>query len=279
LLRLSSVLRRRGGDAWRSRIPILIGAAGRARALLSLEPTNPRYWRLLGLIEWEMVPDLMHPPPNPADPWDPASGLAWARATHCFRRALEAAPEDVPTLKALAACFGVRRMSDARRWIESLATRTDQASHAFGPLEEFLGPTGISSWKDADRLAATYMHLGNPEAARRIWREAPNPPSPAVRWTRMAGADLGAFDAVNAEARCRQALNLDPRLGEAWYVLSVALFEAGHGADALESCRESVKRELTAAQRERVLGLESVLERRRLGQPTADAGVGSEDAR
>ncbi len=111
--RLGSALRKRSVDPWQSRIPILIGASDRVRRMLSSEPNNPALWRLLGLIHWEMVPNLSRPPPGPTDPWDPASGLPWVRATYCFRRALEAAPGDIPTLRALADCFRVRRMNEA----------------------------------------------------------------------------------------------------------------------------------------------------------------------
>jgi cytochrome c-type biogenesis protein CcmH/NrfG len=79
----------------------------------------------------------------------------------------------------------------------------------------------------------------------------------------MAGADLATLDAEAAEARCRQALNLDPKLGEAWYVLTVALFETRRVDETLAACRESLKRELTPAQRQRILGLETLLGRRR----------------
>jgi hypothetical protein len=263
MLRLGSVLRRRGGDPWRSRIPILIGAAGRIRALLAGGATEPAYWRLLGLVEWEMVPDLTRSPPGPADPWDPAVGFSWARATYCFRRALAAAPGDIPTLKALAGCFGARRMSEARRRMESLLSPTDRPGDVFRPLEGPLGLAAGSSWPDADRIAATFLHLGNPKAARRTWSEAADPPSSALRLTRMAGADLVALDAATAEARCRQALSLDPRLGEAWYLLAVTRLETGHVDEALDACRESLKRDLTAAQRERILGMQALLDRRR----------------
>jgi cytochrome c-type biogenesis protein CcmH/NrfG len=130
-------------------------------------------------------------------------------------------------------------------------------------VEEDLRPAAGSSWPQADRIAATFLHLGNPEAARRLWAEAADPPSPALRLTRTAGADLAAFDSAAAESRCREALKLDPRLGEAWYVLSVALFEGGRADDALNACRESVRHALTSAQRERILGLETLLGRRR----------------
>jgi hypothetical protein len=262
LFRLGSMLRRRGGDPWRSRIPILIGAAERVRAMLLRFPTDQASWNLLGFIEWEMVPDLTRPPPGPDDPWDPAVGLAWARATYGFRRALEMAPGDVPTRKALAACFGVRRMSEARRRIESLPNRVDQPQDVFGPLEKDLGRAAGSPWPQIDRNAATFLHLGHPDAARQLWTEATDPPSPALRWTRMAAADLAAFDPATAASRCRLALKLDSHLGEAWYVLTVALFEAGRSKEALDACRESRKHPLTAAQREHIDGLETMLGRR-----------------
>ncbi len=249
LLRLGSILRRRGGDPWHRRFPILIRASDRAREWLSGEPHDPAPWRLLGLIAWEMVPDLTKPPAGPADRWDPADALPWARATYCFRRALDAAPDDPPTLKVLAACFGVRRMSEARRSVESLLTRPDRLGDVFGRLEQDVVPAADSSWSDADRTAATYMHLGDPEAARRVWAAAVEPPSQAQRLTRSAGADLAAFDTTAAEARCREALRQDPRLGEAWYLLCIAIFEAGRADDGLAACRESGKHALTPAQR------------------------------
>jgi hypothetical protein len=70
------------------------------------------------------------------------------------------------------------------------------------------------------------------------------------------------FDATTARARCRQALNLDGRLGEAWYLLSVAAFEAGLADEARAACRRALEQELTSAQRERLLGSEALLRRR-----------------
>ena len=130
LLRLSRALRKRGGDPWRDRIPLLIRASDLTRAVLTgASPDRSLGWRQLGLIEWEATPDLMRPPPRPSDPWDPATGLSWARATHCFRRGLEAKPDDASTLHALAECLGVRAMTDARREVELFMSRKPLAGH------------------------------------------------------------------------------------------------------------------------------------------------------
>ena len=77
-------------------------------------------------------------------------------------------------------------MAEARCRIESLPTRTDRPDEVFGPLQEHLRLAAGSSWSQDDRIAATFLHLGNPEAARRLWAEAANAPSPAWRLTRMA---------------------------------------------------------------------------------------------
>jgi Tfp pilus assembly protein PilF len=213
-----------------------------------------------------MVPDLSRPPPGPHDPRDPATGLTWARATYCLRRALEASPGDSPTIKALAACFGVRRMAEARRRIESLPRRADRPEDTFGSLEGPLGRAEGSTWSETDRIAATFLHLGNPRAARRTWGEATDPPSTALRWTRMAAADLAELDATAAESRCRQALRLDPRLGEAWCLLAVACLEAAHVDEARDACRRALECQLSDAQRERVAGVQA-----RAGLSRADA--------
>ena len=109
LFRLSVAVRKRGGDTWRLRIPILTRASDLTRAMLSSATLNRApWWRLLGLIQWETALDLTRPPPGPSDTWDPATGLSWARATYCFRLALEARPDDEPTLRSLAESFGAR---------------------------------------------------------------------------------------------------------------------------------------------------------------------------
>ena len=93
LLRLGTVLRKRGGDPWRWRIPVLMRASDLIREVRPGRVVDPAAWRTLGLIEWEKVPDLTSSPPGPDDPWDPATGLPWrgrpiASAARSSRRPL-----------------------------------------------------------------------------------------------------------------------------------------------------------------------------------------------
>ncbi|MGP0066013.1 MAG: hypothetical protein ACLQGP_20735 [Isosphaeraceae bacterium] len=263
LRRLGFVLRKRGAAPWAIRIPLLIGASDRIHEVLSGGVGGPVPWRFLGLIEWDMVPDLTRPPPRPSDAWDPATGLPWARATYCFRRALETAPRDEATLRSLAECFGVRKMTEAQRTVESLLGRRDRGTDGLRLPVRAREPITSRSWSDADRIAANDLHVGDPDSARRVWGEAADPPSPGMRLTRMAGADLAALDASAAEVRCRQALSLDKSLGEAWFVLASALLELGRADDALDACREGLKYELSTAQREAILGIQGMLMHRR----------------
>jgi hypothetical protein len=259
LHRLALAVRRRGDDPWRLRIPMLIRARDLARAAHDGGVADPALWRLLGLIEWEMVPDLRRRPPQPGEPWDPATGLYWARATYCFRRALALAPTDVPTLSSLAECFGVRGMTEARREFESVIALANRPRRRINRPWEQSAPATESRWPAADRMATAALHRGDPDLARRAWDAATDAPSPALRLTRMATADLAAVDAAASEAHCRQALALDPTLGEAWYVLAVAIFESGRAEPAIEACRKGLERSLTSAQRQTLAAIDRLL--------------------
>jgi hypothetical protein len=263
LLRLATVLRKRGGDPWQWRIPVLIRASGLIRKVLADRVADPEAWRTLGLIEWETVPDLTRPPPGPDDPWDTATCLPWARATYCFRRALEAAPGDPATRGALAECFRVRGMTRAQLQFDSRLSHKGLIEDTAGPSAAFPEPTTASRWSHADRVAATRLHEGDPDTARHVWAEVNDPPSQALRLTRMAGADLTALDTAAALARCRTGLELDDTLGEAWYVLVIALVETGRAEEALAAVGESLKRPLTASERKSLIGIEALLNRSR----------------
>lgn len=259
LLRLSRALRKRGGDPWRDRIPIVIRASDLTRELLAGAHPDPTHgWRQLGLIEWEATPDLTRRPPRPGDPWDPATGLSWARATYCFRRGLEAKPDDAPTRRSLAECLGVRGLTDIRHEAEPALSGNYPNRD---PLASDKHPAvaGGLSWSATNQLAVRYLHLGEPESARRMWSDARAAPSSALRLTRLAEADLAALDSTSASANCQAAIKLDPTLGEAWYVLAMAALDRGQAAIALDACRQGAKRELTPAQHEALAGVERLL--------------------
>ncbi len=263
LLRLSHALRKRTGDPWRGRIPILTRAADLTWAVVSGTGVDSApWWRQLGLIHWEAIPDLTRPPPGPGDAWDPATGLSWARASYCFRRALEAKPDDEPALRSLAECFGVRGMTDARREIEHVLSQKRLDGFSLN-LGKHPAAPGVLTWSAADQLAVNYLHLGEPEAARRVWSQAAAP-SPALRLTRLAESDLAALDARAAATRSQAALDFDPTLGEAWYVLAIAAFGSGRAQAAQAACREGAKHDLTPAQREALVGLDRLLSRHSL---------------
>jgi tetratricopeptide (TPR) repeat protein len=262
LLGLSHALRKRPGDPWRRRIPILICASDLTRSVLSGDRVNPAaWWRQLGLIQWETTPDLTRPPPRPSDAWDPAIGLSWARATFCFRQALAARPDDTPTLRSLAECFAVRGMSDARAETESALNHKNSSVYPLTLGKQSTASADLS-WSAADQLAVTHLHLGEPDSARSVWNDATVAPSPALRLTRMAEAELAALDARAAAAHCQTALRLDPTLGEAWYVLAMANLDSGQARVAVDACREGMKRELTPAQHEALAGVERLLTQR-----------------
>jgi Flp pilus assembly protein TadD len=121
----------------------------------------------------------------------------------------------------------------------------------------------MSTWSHANRIAVTHLHLGDPDSARRVWAAANDPPSQALRLTRMASADLAALDSTAAVASCRAALKLDSTLGEAWYVLAIALVESGRADLALAAVRESLKHPLTDSERKVLAGVEALLNRSR----------------
>jgi tetratricopeptide (TPR) repeat protein len=160
----------------------------------------------------------------------------------------------------LAECFGVRGMTEARREVQ-LALSGRSSGKYFLTLGKHLAAPGALTWSGGDQLAVNHLHLGQPESARRIWNEATAAPSAALRLTRLAGVDLAALDASSAAARSQAALDLDPTLGEAWYVLAIAALDCGRAQAALDASREGLKHELTPAQHEALAGVERLLSR------------------
>ena len=268
LFRLASVLRKRGAVPWRSRFPMLIRASDRAREWLSGGSADPAPWRLLGLIAWEMTPDLTRPPPGPTDPWDPATGLSWARSTYCFRRALEAAPGDVPTLKALAASFGVRRMAEARGIVESASTRKDRPGDVPRLLVERLprppltpGRTPIG-WPRPTCTSAIRMRpaASGPRRSIPLRRRCDRLAWPARTWPRSTPRprrDTAVKPWSRTASREKPGICCRSRSSR-----------PGDADEALAACREGLRREVTPVQRAHLLGIEGILARRHQALPS-----------
>jgi hypothetical protein len=157
----------------------------------------------------------------------------------------------------------VRGMTRAQLQFDSRLSHKGLIEDTAGLPAAFPEPTTASRWSHVDRVAATHLHEGDPDSARQEWAEVNDPPSQALRLTRIAGADLAALDAATALARCRTGLELDDTLGEAWYVLVIALVETGRAEEALAALGESLKRPLTASERRALIGIEALLNRSR----------------
>jgi tetratricopeptide (TPR) repeat protein len=103
-------------------------------------------------------------------------------------------------------------------------------------------------WDLADRAAITHLHLGEPAEARRYWEQAQAPPSPALRLARIAQAEMASNDLEAAEKTFRAALQLEHRLGEAWFGLALLEVQVGDADAALAACREGLACTLTEPQ-------------------------------
>lgn len=89
-------------------------------------------------------------------------------------------------------------------------------------------PTAGGSWPLADLAAVLCLHLGEPARARALWERVPEPPSPAVRDSRIATTYLIEGDYATARRLYEQAIKTDPRLFEAHYSLAILEQDAGN---------------------------------------------------
>jgi tetratricopeptide (TPR) repeat protein len=101
-------------------------------------------------------------------------------------------------------------------------------------------PAESRSWDVTDRVATLWLHLGEPDRARKLWQSTPDGPHKAVREARVAVTHLAesAFDA--ARQSYRAALDSDPKLFEAQYGLALLEQDAGRADDALTAARKAV---------------------------------------
>lgn len=102
-------------------------------------------------------------------------------------------------------------------------------------------PAEARAWDEADRLAALWLHLGEPARARAIWQQVLEPPRPGLRAARVAASYLAENDFEHARQSYKDALALEPNLFEALYGLAVLEQDAGRAAAALESARRALE--------------------------------------
>jgi tetratricopeptide (TPR) repeat protein len=115
-------------------------------------------------------------------------------------------------------------------------------------------------WPAADRLAATYMQLGRPADARRVWTMATKAP-PAVQASRLATTYWVERDFDEAVRLYREALKEDAHLAEAWWGLAALYGELGDAKRALHACQESARLDLSEPQRTNLNLLQSLAQR------------------
>jgi tetratricopeptide (TPR) repeat protein len=94
----------------------------RGTRALEEDPVQPETWVLLGNCYWELIPDFTEKPLTPAEPWSLESGLFWAQATWCQRRASEYQTDHIGAWRSLVQIYRVRGMADAQlaaaeRWL------------------------------------------------------------------------------------------------------------------------------------------------------------------
>lgn len=115
------------------------------------------------------------------------------------------------------------------------------------------------TWSFAERVAGLYMHLGRPADARRVWEQARDCPSTALRQSRLASTYWveGDFDA--AVRHYQQARKSDPRLAEACWGPALLHTQLGEADNALEACRCGLEAAANAQQRADLEALERFL--------------------
>ena len=91
------------------------------------------------------MPDLARSPPGPDDPWDPATGLPWARATYCLRLRTRRPPL-ISRRGALAECYRVRGLAKAQGEVELLPAGSDLTADRVALLRENPEPPTVTTW-------------------------------------------------------------------------------------------------------------------------------------
>jgi hypothetical protein len=225
LERVGAILAHRPVARWSLQVPMNLVAMDLARSAIDASPAAAGAWVVLGHAALGLAADpglaLVETSPR----WDPAVDLPWAQARSAYRAAIARDRTDGAARRTLAASFALRAVNPLLEQQVAAEVRRRR------PLP----------WRDADRLAETALLLGMPAEARRLWLEADACPSPAIRATRVADADLAAWDYADADAGYRRALALDPSLADAAIGLALSKLEQGQARPAVAAARTGLK--------------------------------------
>jgi tetratricopeptide (TPR) repeat protein len=163
-----------------------------------------------------------------------------ARELQSLSRALHSAEQGDASLPAdLAAAFDLL-VKQGR--VGAALSRIEGANSASWP------------WSFADRVAAAYMHLGQPAQARRVWQQA-QPPSESLRLCRIASTFWVERDFETANRLYREAEDADPRSADALWGQAMLNAQLGNAEAAYEACRTGLDLALTPQQRSDLQGL------------------------
>lgn len=299
LYNVSASLSPTPSNFWRWRVPLLLHALDRAHHALLENAAQPDVWILLGNCYRDLNPHANTFFPMPVDDWQIERDLSWVQATYCIHRALEQQPDNASGWRYLAMSYGRRRMIEAElaasaRWLQFDAKiHTSQRNQiealrrsftAKRPLEnpaqsfaetvaslvrEGRSQTAVRriedrsriswTWPIAERIASLYLHLGRPADARRVWDQAGNCPSPALKDCRLAATFWVERNFDAALRHYHGAREKEPELAEIYWGLAMLHSELGDAEAAWDACRRGLAITLTERQRSDLEALQSFL--------------------
>jgi tetratricopeptide (TPR) repeat protein len=163
------------------------------------------------------------------------------------REELDREPSPVPSQADLPAA--VARLLQRNR--PEAAARLIDESRQNGPARW--------PWPFAEQAAGLYMHLGQPADARRVWEQAADCPSEALRGCRLASTFWVERDFGAAVRHFQAARAADPQLAEACWGLAMLHTQLGDAGAALEACRTGRPLSLNERQRADLEALERLL--------------------
>jgi tetratricopeptide (TPR) repeat protein len=114
-------------------------------------------------------------------------------------------------------------------------------------------------WRFAERVAGLYLHLGRPADARRVWEQAWDCSSEALRECRLAGTYWAEGDFDAALHHYQEARQADPQRAEACWGLAMLYTQLGQAGLALDACRQGLRLSPSPRQRSDLEALQQFL--------------------